>query len=550
MSEPIDTIKKRADYLFGKKRPLHPFLQEIAENFLPMRAQFTRQFYMSEQFADRILTSYPLMVQRDLGNAISAMLRPREQEWFQAKVEGFEKLPRAAKAWLEWATGVQRRAMYDRNSQFVRATKEGDQDYAAFGMCVITREEDLNTRTLLYRNWHIRDCAWAEGYNGTIAEVYREWKPTRLELCKLFPKTASQQLKTECEKEPHAEVNCLECVMPGEDYDRVAEAGKSAPPKYRTPWARIRIDLDHNTVLEEMGSNSRIYTIPRWQTVSGSQYPYSPAAVAGLPDGRLMQAMTLTLMEAGEMAVRPPLLAAQDVIRSDVALYAGGITWADAEYDERLGEALRAIQTTNPSGLSYGFEMIKDAREQLAAAFYLNKLALPPPEKEMTAYETGQRIQEWIRQALPLFEPMEVEYNGALCDDTFSALMRLGAFGPYDEIPQELRKKDVKFTFESPLHQAESRKRGALLLQAGQMITEAAQIDPSCIYQMDAVTAMRDALEGIGVPQTWMRDEDQAQALAQAHQQQQAMALRTAQVNNAAQAGESLGRAAQALGGA
>src|SRR5258706_14499067 len=128
MSEPIDTLVKRAEFLFGKRRPLLPFWQEISENFLPMRAQFTRQFYLSEQFADRILTSYPLMVQRDLGNAISAMLRPREQEWFQARRGGRESLDKTVKAWLQWATGVQKRAMYDRHSQFVRATREGDQD--------------------------------------------------------------------------------------------------------------------------------------------------------------------------------------------------------------------------------------------------------------------------------------------------------------------------------------------------------------------------------------------------------------------------------------
>jgi hypothetical protein len=43
----------------------------------------------------------------------------------------------------------------------------------------------------------------------------------------------------------------------------------------------------------------------------------------------------------------------------------------------------------------------------------------------MTAYEVGQRIQEYIRGALPLFEPMEMEYNGALCERTFEILQAL-----------------------------------------------------------------------------------------------------------------------------
>lgn len=549
MSEPIDTLVKRAEYLFGKRRSILPFWQEISENFLPMRAQFTRQFYLSEQFADRVLTSYPLMVQRDLANALSAMLRPREQDWFAAKVEGWESLDRASKAWLEWATGVQKRAMYERHSQFVRATREGDQDYSAFGQCAISREMDMAERRLLYRCWHLKDTVWAEGYNGTINEIYRNWNPTRRDLCKLFPKTVSANVKSKLEQDPHVEVRCMHVVLPGEDYDRIPEPGQEKATKYRTPWASCYIDIENKVVLQENASYSRIYTLPRWATVSGSAIAYSPAAVAGLPDGRLLQAMTLTLMEAGEMAVRPPLVAAQDVVRSDVSIYAGGITWVDAEYDERLGEALRPLITSSGEGLKHGFEMIKDAREMLAEAFYLNKLALPPPDREMTAYETGQRLQEWIRQALPLFEPMEVEYNAALCDDTFEALMRVGAFGSPADIPQPLRGKEVKFSFESPLHQATQRKKGALFLQAGQMITEAMQLDPNTGFQVDATTALRDALEGIGVPQEWMRDAKLAAQLSAQREQQQAIAAAQSRVLATGQAVQALGAGAQSLAG-
>jgi hypothetical protein len=548
MSEPVDTLIKRSEYLFTKRKPLLSFWQEICENFYPIRAQFTRQFYLSEQFADRILTSYPLIVQRELGNTFSAMLRPRDQDWFDIRVDNYERLDKSGKAWLEWASGVQRRAMYDRMSQFVRATKEADHDFAALGQCAITRELDMKERTLLYRCWHLKDVVWNEGYNGSINEIYRNWAPCAQELIKLFPDKVDPNVKKWAEKEPYREVKCLHVVLPGEEYDQVKVQGTDKKSKSRTPWVSVYVDVENKTVLQETGSFSRIYTLPRWQTVSGSQYAYSPAAVAGLPDGRLLQAMTLTLMEAGEIAVRPPLVATKEAVRSDMAIYAGGVTWVDAEYDERLGEALRPLYTEK-GGLQFGMEMLKDAREKLSEAFYLNKLSLPPPDREMTAYETGQRIQEWIRSALPLFEPMETEYNAAICDDTFDALMRAGAFGSHQDIPQSIRGRPVRFSFESPLHQATARKKGALFLQAGQLITEAAQLDPSCVAVVDAAEALRDALDGIGVPAEWTRDPDEVAQIQAQHQQQQAAALATQQVQNAANAGESLGRAAQALGG-
>jgi hypothetical protein len=553
MAEPVDTLQRRAEYLKGKRSALLPFWQEMAEQFNPFRAQFTRQFYLSEQFMDIQLTSYPLIVARELKNTFSAMLRPRDQDWFAMTIDRPERLDRRGRAWLEYATGVQRRVMYDRASMFPRATKEADGDFASFGNAVITRETDKTGRIVpyprqLYRSWHLKDTVWAEGYDGSVREVFRWWCPTGAEVRSRFPKTYDKKIDQWAKDDPYREVRCMHVVIPGEDYDRIKPADGGRMPKMRTPYVEIYLDLENGTVLEERASFERIYTIPRWETVSGSQWAYSPAAVAGLPDARLLQAMTLTLMEAGENTVRPPLIATQEAIRSDVALYAGGITWVDAEYDERLGEALRPLQMTT-GGLPIGIEMLKDAREKLSEAFYLNKLTLPAPDREMTAYETGQRIQEWIRSALPLFEPVETEYNAAICEDTFDALFRENAFGPYADIPQSIRGQDIKFTFESPLHQATERKKGALLLQAAQLIGQAVQLDPNVAAELDVSSALRDALTGVGVPATWLRDPEQVAAIVQAKQQAQDQALRTQQIQNAGNAAESLGNAVKSFQG-
>lgn len=103
----------------------------------------------------------------------------------------------------------------------------------------------------------------------------------------------------------------------------------------------IFYEEDSKSILEEVGSYTKIYTIPRWQTVSGSQYAYSPATVAAISDARLIQSMTRVLLEAGEKAVTPPMLAVTEAIRGDISVYAGGITAIDSQYDERLGEVLR-----------------------------------------------------------------------------------------------------------------------------------------------------------------------------------------------------------------
>ena len=122
------------------------------------------------------------------------------------------------------------------------------------------------------------------------------------------------------------------------------------------PFVQIVIDEDHQTILEETPRPDLGYVIPRWVTIGGfSQYAYSPTAIIALPDGRMLQQMTLTLIEIGQKIVDPPMIAVGDAIQGGTNLYAGAINWVDPDYDERTGEVLRPI-TLNGEGLQWGTE--------------------------------------------------------------------------------------------------------------------------------------------------------------------------------------------------
>lgn len=498
--------------LFDSRASLLSLWQEIADNFYPERADFTTVRNIGTEFADNLTTSYPILARRDLGNALGSMLRPTSKEWFRIRTSAnWETLGTDARAWLEWAGSVMKRAMYNRRAQFTRATKEADHDFACFGQTVIQTSLNRNADGLLYRCWHLRDVAWRENEEGVVDTVYRKWKPTARDLSRIFPKTMHPNVAKKLEKEPMYEVNVWHCIVPSDAYGE----GKS-----RTPFTSYYIDVDNKHIMEEVGIFMMEYIVPRWQTVSGSQYAYSPSTVAALPDARLIQAMTRVLIEAGEKAVNPPMLAVQEALRSDLSIYSGGVTWVDAEYDERLGEVLRPL-TQDTRGIPLGRDMARDTREMIAECFFLNKLALPPPEREMTAYEVGQRVQEYIRQAMPLFEPMEAEYNAPLCENTFSIMMRAGAFGSVENMPAELHGMAYEFAFESPLHDATERQKGQRFLEAKSMLAEAAALDPSATKIVDVKIALRDVLQAIAVPAKWTRSETDVDAMEQQEQQQQ-----------------------------
>ncbi len=505
-----------ANELFGKRVLLTSFWQDIAYNFYPARADFTLKREMGEAFTGDLMTSYPLLVQRSLQDTLGSMLRPTAQAWFHTRTEDVNvDHDIEARRWLEWSEQVQRRAMYDRTAQFTRATKEGDGDYSAFGQCAISVELNPQINSLLYRCWHLRDMAWAENRYGAVGQIFRKWKPQARVLVQMFPKTVTDKTRELALKNPFAEVNCMHMVVEEDMYDK----------KVNTSHTSVYYDCDNDKVLEDVGVPDTVYVIPRWQTVSGSQYAYSPATLAGLPEARLLQAMTATLLEAGEKAVNPPMIATQNAIRSDIAIYAGGVTWVDDAYDEKMGEVLRPL-SQDKSGMPLGVELQKDSRAVLMECFYLNKFSMPDRgSAEMTAFEVGQRVQEYIRGALPIFEPMEADYNGQICKMTFDRLNRGGAFGDPRNRPKFLRGADVTFGFVSPLHDAIEAQKGQKFLEMSSLIAQAVALEPDAKDAVNVTEALRDALLST-VPATWPRSE--AEIAAVQAKRQQAMAAQAA----------------------
>jgi len=532
----LELLKKQGDALFDNRGNLMSLWQEIADNFYPERADFTVTRHLGEEFADNLDTSYPLLARRDLANQIGGMLRPTNKEWFKIIKRYDDDIDNSGQQWLEWASKIQKRAMYDPVAMFTRATKEADHDWAAFGSPVLTVRMNYIENALLYRCWHLRDVAWVEDSIGRVGTVFRRWKPDALTLHQIFGDKCHAKVKECLEEDPYKEINVRHCEVPAVTYGDEDEWGDK-------PTVSIYYDVDNDHIMEEVGVYEGEYVIPRWQTVSGSQYAFSPATTAALPDARLIQAVASVLLDASEKIVDPPMIAVQEAIRSDISIYAGGITWTDADYDERLGEVLREIK--QGGNLPVGFEMQADTREMIAEAFFLNKLALPPPVPGMTAYEASERVGEYIRQALPLFEPMEAEYNGQLCEKTFNILMANGAFGSPRSMPESLYGSDITFRFESPMRDAVDRIKGQRFVETKDLVLSAMELDPAARHVVDPVEALRDALEGMGSPAKWRRGKDEVEERVQTD----AQAAEAAQMLEIAQQGADVVKTAGEAGG-
>ncbi len=514
-------ILKIGDEMFSNKGRVDSLWQEIALNFYPSRADFTEKRNDGQEYSDHLFTSYPILARRELGNLISANLRDQSKKWVSIHVhdETLDKGDRE-RAFLEYMTDIHWRGLYDPGARLIKATKETDHDFVTFGNGVIHGTPNIRGDGPLYKAYHLRDNVWSENSEGVVDNNHRNWDPTARQLKMLFPKKVSKNVEKAFEKEPEKKFNCRHVLVPSRIYEPDSKNGK------RFPFTSLYVERETETVLEEVGVNFFQYVIPRWEVVSGSPFGRSMATDIALPDSRTMQVVVRTLREAGEKFVDPPLIAIADAIRNDISTYAGGITVAEMEYDEKLGEVLRPL-SQDRGGMPIGFEIAEALREDIRNGFLLDKIQLPQAGKDMTAFEVRRRIEEHIRASAPINEPIEQEYNTPLCELNFNILREGGAF-PLDEMPETLSGKDLRYEFRSPLSDlAEQNEAEVYLDVMNRILVPAASIDPAQLENVDMTESTRDAMRSAGWKAEWFKDkeavEQKRDEIAKAQQMQQGM---------------------------
>ena len=505
-------IKEMVGQHFDKQTPVITLYQILADHFYPERADFTEVKNVGQELSDLLVESYPSMARRDLGNSFSAMLR--DGEWFEIALKRTDTVHKEQK-WLKSASKKLLHLFNDRASNFIRATKQGDHDYVTFGQCVISCEPNKAKNGLIFRCWHLKDCAWWEDVHGNVEGVMRKWQMTYKQMVDYFGKENCHRIIQErVDDKPFTKANVTHVVMPSEMY---------GDPKFdQYPYVSVQLDCDNDHTIEAVGIWNKHYVVPRWQLVSGHPYAYSPATTVALPEARSVQAMKHTMLEAGERYARPPLIATQKAIRSDVDLSADGVTWVDDEYDQRTGAALMPLKQDR-GGFPIGWDMIMDSKNTISSSFYLNKINLPDPDREMTAYEVSERMKQYRRENLPLFEPIEMEYNGQLCELAFAIAVKEGMLDEdFEEgMPESLVGADVEFRFKSPLTSTEEEEKTNRYLQVTQMAMTTMELDPDVVENVDLDMAFRDAIMGTGAPAQWLKEPDEVVEEVKSKREQQ-----------------------------
>ena len=534
------------NHLFAKKRPLDSLNQDIAWQFAPDLADFTSPLDLGEDWGSDRMDGYPEQVSRELSNQLSAMLRPRDKPWFQSTTmdEALDAETPVAR-FRDYLTGRVRSGIYDARTNFVAAAKQTDRFYVNFGGGVLSCNEAPGDRDhLFFSNHHLRDCAWMENELGKIDHLHRKSSMTARQIVKRWPNgKIHESVRRASTKEPYREFEIRCITLPAEEYDDYASGDAGRRRAKRLPFVICYIDCENNCIIHDGGLPAFNYIVPRWVKFSTSQYAFSPASMPALADARMAQMLAQILLEAGEKAIEPPLIGKQEMVIGEPNLASGGITWIDVDHDMALKDAIEALDIR--ADLRVGFELRRDVREMLTKAFFIDKLQLPQAGDRATAYEISERIEQHVRNLLPLFEPMQVEYNVAILETAFAFLANMRKID-FSAMPEELSDLDMSWSFISPLQKAQDRMLVEQFMETLQLLAAGVEAGVTA-SPIHVDIALRDAVRGAGGPASWRKTIEEEQEEAELNQRRKMIQEAANTASQGAAIATQAGQAAESL---
>jgi hypothetical protein len=505
---------KRGDRKFSARQQLDTLRQEIALNFAPHLASFTTELILGDDYAGHLIDGTPMLLARDFKSQVGAMLRPPGKQYFWHRLldDDLNAEPRH-REYLDWRSSQQRRILHDRSSGYVRATGEADEFFSFFGDACLSVDLAKDQAGLRVRSWHTKDVVWSIGDEGTAEVVTRrEQVPARIMAQRYGEKNLAEPVKRALSKNPDQTFEVRHEVLPAEEYDSYRRRSL----KRKDGFASIWVDIANGVILKESHNPTLRYVIPRWVTLPQWAYAISPATTIALPDARLIQQQALSILEAAEKAVNPPLVGYREAIRGDVSLRAGDITWVEGEYDGRTGAPVEPLGLGKNPGL--GVDSLMRTESQITRAFYLDRLRMPDTSHSESTVKVQFMIDEYIRSALPLFAPMQVEYNDALLYEADKIIDAAGGYGAR-ELPPGLEKDALTYQWDNPLSDMIERQKANIATEisaVGQALAaiEAAAQQAPALAQLDTSKAFSETVVALKAP-GWLKDEDDREEAVQ-----------------------------------
>ena len=378
-------------------------------------------------------------------------------------------------------------------------------DLVVFGTgCMFAEMDKENLR---FSTRHISEFFVAEDQYGIVDTVFRKYKlPARQAVQRFGIENVGSYIQRVHEKKPDEEVTLLHAVMPRAERDNTKRDNKNMP------FASMYICMETKMILLESGFQEFPYVVPRFLKATGEVMGRSPAMVA-LPDVKMLNLMSKTIIQAAQKLIDPPLLVPDDGFLLPVRTQPGGLNFF------RSGTRDTITPLNTGANIPIGLNMEEQRRQAIRSAFFVDQL-LTGGAPNMTATEVVQRQEERMRVIGPVLGRLMNEMLRPLIDRVFALMLRANMLAPAPEI---LQGRDVDIEYVSPLARAQKSSSLNSTMKALEILLPLAQALPVADH-IDADGLVNHVMESLGVPKKVMKSQSEVDAARQEQAaQQQAM---------------------------
>lgn len=512
-----DDIIRRQEKMATDRAVFDSHWREIAERILPRADHFRVNRNPGDKHTERIFDATANLALERFAAAMESMLTPRTQRWHKLKT-GIEELDdnQEVQEYLDEVTKILFQVRYSPKANFASQANECYMALGAFGTGAMFTD-DMVGRGIRYRSIPLSEIYIAENHQGVVDTVHRRFPMTARQAAQRFGlEKLPDNIQKAVEKTPEQNFDFIHSVCPREDMDY----GRK---DYRgMPIASCYISLDGRTILSEGGYHSMPYAVGRYVTGPKEVYGRSPAMTV-LPDIKMLNEMSKTVIRAAHKIVDPPLLLQEDGALAAFDLRPGALNYGGV--NEQGNQLVHALQTN--ARVDIGLEMMDQRRKVINDAFLVTLFQILVDAPQMTATEAMLRAQEKGALLAPTMGRQQSEFLGPLIEREIDILARAGALPPMPDVMKEYGGQ-VEIEYSSPLNRAQRADEGVAIMNTLQAITPLAQIDPKVMMIFNPEMVARELADINGVPAKVLRSTEEIKAMedaqAQAAQAQQLLA--------------------------
>tara|TARA_R110002074_G_scaffold48843_2_gene124826 strand:- start:74 stop:1660 length:1587 start_codon:yes stop_codon:yes gene_type:complete len=501
----MKAIVSRFEYLESQRANWDSHYQELADYMLPRKADIVRKRARGEKRMELIFDGTALQSVDLLASSLHGMLTSGATPWFHLTLKD-DELGRdeEVQAWLEDTSSRMMRAIT--MSNFETEVHEMYVDLVVFGTgCMFV---EMDKKSMRFSTRHISEFYVAEDQFGIVDTVFRKYRlPARQAVQRFGIENVGKFIQKTFEKKPDEEVVVLHCVMPRKERDPTKQDNKNMP------FASMYICMETKMVMQESGFQEFPYVVPRFLKATGEVMGRSPAMVA-LPDVKMLNLMSKTIIQAAQKLIDPPLLVPDDGFLLPVRTQPGGLNFF------RSGTRDTITPLNTGANIPIGLNMEEQRRTAIRSAFYVDQL-LTGGSPNMTATEVVQRQEERMRVIGPVLGRLMNEMLRPMIDRVFALMLRADMLAPPPEILQGL---DVDVEYVSPLARAQKSSSLNSTMKALEILLPLAQALPVADH-INADGLVNHIMDSLGVPKKVVKPQSEVDAgrEEQAAQQQAMM---------------------------